>query len=82
MKKMSILAIAALSLFGLNLYADDQDEPVKDEPVATTTEDKAEEDASSGSTVQVSFNDQEEESKGSFLGSKEEEKPTEDERLA
>ena len=79
MKKMSILAVAALSLFGLNLYADGQDEPVKDEPVATTTD--TTEDASS--EVHVSLNDQEDETKGSFIAAKEdEEKPTEDERLA
>ncbi|MDN3509109.1 MAG: hypothetical protein P0S93_03725 [Candidatus Neptunochlamydia sp.] len=82
MKKMLILAVAALSLFGLNLYADGQGEPVKDEPIGTTT-DTTKEYPSSDNAVQVSLNDQEEETKGSFIAYKEgEEKPTEDERLA
>lgn len=65
MKKMSILALAAATLFG-TLYADD--EPVKDEPVATT---ESTEETQEGTSV--SFNDGEEEVKSSFLANKEEE---------
>lgn len=82
MKKMSIFALAALSLFGLNLYADGQDEPVNDEPVAIAA-DTTKEDSSDDAKIQVSIKDDEEETKESYLASKEEEeKPTEDERLA
>ena len=42
MKKMSILAVAMLTLLGLNLYADSKDEPTTQEPIAATTEDTTE----------------------------------------
>ncbi|MCP5506538.1 MAG: hypothetical protein H7A38_06615 [Chlamydiales bacterium] len=78
MKKMSILALAAATLFG-TLYADE--EPVKDEPVATTDSTEETEEGTS-----VSFNDGEEEGEvkaDSFLAANDdEEKPVEDERIA
>lgn len=68
MKKMSILALAAATLFG-TLYADDEpvkDEPVKDEPVATTeSTDETQEETS------VSFNESEKEDKSYFLANNE-----------
>ena len=78
MKKTSILALAAFSLFGLSLFA--EDEPVKDEPVATITET---EETTTDSKVKISFNDEEEVSKENLFSCKDkEEKPTEDERTA
>ncbi len=79
MKKISILALAAFSLLGLPLFAND--EPAEKEPVATTTEETTSETPTSDSN-QLSANE-EEVTKSNFLVTKEgEQTPAEDERIA
>ena len=81
MKKISILAVAALSLFGLNLFADGQDEPVKESFLASNED----EESPVTDSFLASNEDEEEPVKENFLAcnKEKEEKPTEeDERLA
>ncbi|MEM8727645.1 MAG: hypothetical protein AAGE99_02915 [Chlamydiota bacterium] len=75
MKKISVLAITTLSLFGLNLYADSQQELV------APTGDQAKKEVSSDTATQATLHDREEDAAGSFIATKENEAMAEKNRL-